>query len=124
MAADNKVEDNPEPAASHTTPQESLSKNRHKIIIERVVETSTEWLAHVIVVLLLLFGIWLVERVCHLFWSEGYIFFAETRCALPMKYIFDSADAALLFGFCTYGIIAVVKAYTSSGKKSSKDNKV
>jgi hypothetical protein len=67
-----------------------------------------ELLAHALVVAGLLIAIRLLEELVHYLWSQtNYQFFGR----IPLKYIFDAADFAILIGFLTYGVYSVVKAY-------------
>lgn len=67
-----------------------------------------ELLAHCLVVAGLLTAIRLFEMLVHWLWGPGeYLFFGK----IPLKYIVDSADLAILVGFLTYGVYYVVKAY-------------
>lgn len=44
----------------------------------------------------------------HYLWGQtDYLFFGK----IPLKYVFDAADFAILIGFLTYGVYSVVKAY-------------
>jgi hypothetical protein len=74
----------------------------------RVLRAMIEWAAHLTVVLGLLGGIWFVEKFIHRLWGE------EGRTLfnfLPLSYIFDGADMAVLIGFLFYGVYSVIKAY-------------
>ncbi|MDQ3816099.1 MAG: hypothetical protein M3362_00225 [Acidobacteriota bacterium] len=67
-----------------------------------------ELLAHGLVVAGLLFAIRLLEELVHYLWRQtDYLFFGK----IPLKYIFDAADLAILIGFLTYGVYSVVRAY-------------
>ena len=68
-----------------------------------------EWTAHTIVVAALLFGIWIVEQVHHLLWpdSDRMLF-----GSMPLSWLFDPADLAILAGFLSYDVIAVIRAYS------------
>jgi len=67
-----------------------------------------EWGAHLLVVAGLLIGFRLVELLIARLWPD-----ADRRLfgVLPLKYIFDAADLAVLIGLLTYGIWCVIKAY-------------
>jgi hypothetical protein len=68
-----------------------------------------ELLAHALVVAGLLIAIRVLEELMHFLWKEtNYLFFG----IIPLKYVFDAADLAILIGFLTFGVYSVVKAYT------------
>ena len=67
-----------------------------------------ELLAHAIVVAGLLIAIRLLEELVHYLWGQtDYRFFGK----IPLKYVFDAGDFAILLGFLTYGVYSVVTAY-------------
>lgn len=67
-----------------------------------------EWGCHTLIVISLLAGIRLVEAAVHRFWPpNGRLLFDR----LPLSYVFDGADLAVLVGFLTYGVYCTVRAY-------------
>jgi len=67
-----------------------------------------EWTAHILVVAGLLVGFWLIELLMHWLWkdSERFLF-----GIIPLHWVFDAADLAILGGFLLYGIFKVLQTY-------------
>jgi hypothetical protein len=67
-----------------------------------------EWAAHLLVVVGILLGIRAVEEIIHRLWqSNDRLLFGR----LPLSYVFDAADLAVLIGFLSYGVFCVIAAY-------------
>lgn len=72
-----------------------------------------EWTAHTLVVAGLLVGFRLIEILLHFLWSHSdRLLFGK----LPLHWIFDAADLAILGGFLTYGVVSVLRAYCRNSK--------
>lgn len=92
----------------------SSRKDRHSLVspqsrpFKRAFAAVLEFSGHLIVILSLLLGFRLVEEVMHRLWGPTeYLFFGK----VPMRWVFDAADLALLGVLLIYGIYAVVKVY-------------
>ncbi len=67
-----------------------------------------ELLAHVAILIAILGGIRLIEYMITVYWGPTeHLFFGR----IPLSYIFHGADLALILGFVTYGVYAVMAAY-------------
>ena len=76
---------------------------------KRVLAAILELSGHLIVILGLLVAFWLVETVMHGLWGPTErLFFGK----LPMRWVFDAADLALLAVLLGYGTFAVIREYT------------
>jgi len=73
----------------------------------RVIHALLELIAHLLVLAGLLVGMKLLEKFAHKLWDQDYLFFNR----LKLRYIFDSADLAILVGFLVWGVYSVVTAY-------------
>ena len=81
---------------------------RRRDSLQRGLDAGVEWGMHVIVVILLLAGFKLVQYVTVLFWGrEDHQFFG----IIPLRYVFDAGDLAILVCFLTYGVISAMRAY-------------
>ena len=92
-----------EPGAAAETAsgwRETLGRARHALI---------EWVSHLIVVAGLLLGFHAVEALLHYLGQDNRLLFGR----LPLTYLFDAGDAALVIGFLVYGVYAVINAYRS-----------
>ena len=76
---------------------------------DRCIRAFLEWLAHS----LLLFGIFSVIQSLH--WCLTHLLgIPESKAffdVVPMAYLFDGADLALLIGVAVVGVTAVVRSY-------------
>jgi len=72
-----------------------------------------EWSAHTLVVGGLLVGIRLIEYLLHALWTVDERLLFGT---IPLHWLFDAADLAILSGFLTYGVVKVLQVY--SGRQS------
>ena len=94
----------PQPRASRAAPaqewREPLARARHALL---------EWLSHLIVVAGLLIGFHAVEALVHYLGQDNRLLFGR----LPLTYLFDAGDAALVVGFLVYGVYSVLNAYRS-----------
>jgi hypothetical protein len=79
---------------------EPLRRARHALM---------EWLSHLIVIAGLLLGFHAVEALLHYLGQDNRLLFGR----LPLTYLFDAGDAALVLGFLGYGIYSVLNAYRS-----------
>lgn len=70
-----------------------------------------EWISHLIVVLALLGGFRFVEWVAEQLWGHHSRVFFDF---IPVSYLFDGADMAVLGGLLLYGSYCVLKAYFKS----------
>jgi hypothetical protein len=77
--------------------------------LERARHALAEWLSHLIVVAGLLLGFHAVEALLHFLGQDNRLLFAR----VPLTYLFDAGDAALVIGFLIYGIYSVLNAYRS-----------
>ena len=66
-----------------------------------------EWLSHLLLVAALLVGIHLIELLIHLLDEDRRLLFGR----LPLTYLFDAGDAALVTTFLVYGTYSVFTAY-------------
>jgi hypothetical protein len=64
-------------------------------------------LSHLLVVAGLLLGFHGIEILLHALGSDDRLLFGE----IPLRYLFDAGDAALIIGFLVYGIYSVLNAY-------------
>ncbi len=80
--------------------REPLDRARHALI---------EWLSHLLVVAGLLLGFHAIEALLHFLGQDNRLLFAR----LPLTYLFDAGDAALVIGFLIYGVYSVLNAYRS-----------
>lgn len=87
-------------AAAASEWRESLGRARHALI---------EWLSHLIVVAGLLLGFHAIEALLHFLGQDNRLLFGR----LPLTYLFDAGDAALVVGFLIYGVYSVLNAYRS-----------
>ncbi len=88
----------PVPAESEW--RDPLQRARHALV---------EWLSHLIVVAGLLLGFHAIEALLHFLGQDNRLLFAR----LPLTYLFDAGDAALVIGFLIYGVYSVLNAYRS-----------
>ena len=70
-----------------------------------------EWLSHLLLVAALLVGIHLIELLIHLLDEDRRLLFGR----LPLTYLFDAGDAALVTTFLVYGTYSVFTAYRRGG---------
>ena len=77
--------------------------------LERARHALIEWLSHLVVVAGLLLGFHAIEALLHFLGQDNRLLFGR----LPLTYIFDAGDAALVVGFLIYGIYSVLNAYRS-----------
>jgi hypothetical protein len=75
--------------------------------LQRARRALIEWLSHLIVVAGLLLGFHGIEILLHALGSDDRLLFGQ----VPLKYVFDAGDAALIIGFLVYGIYSVLGAY-------------
>jgi len=68
-----------------------------------------EWLSHLFVVAGLLLGFHGVELLLRYLGEDDRLLFDK----LPLTYLFDAGDAALVIGFLAYGVYSVLNAYRS-----------
>jgi|SRR5205809_56462 len=80
--------------------REPLERARHALV---------EWLSHLVVVAGLLLGFHAIEALLHFLGQDNRLLFAR----LPLTYLFDAGDAALVIGFLIYGVYSVLNAYRS-----------
>lgn len=90
----------PRAATAASEWREPLERARHALV---------EWLSHLIVVAGLLLGFHAIEALLHFLGQDNRLLFAR----LPLTYLFDAGDAALVIGFLVYGIYSVLNAYRS-----------
>ena len=83
----------------------------------RARDALVELCAHTLVVAGLLIGFWLVEQLMHVLWkdSERMLF-----GRIPLHWIFDASDIAILCGFLGYGVVSVIRAYNGGSKEVEK----
>lgn len=74
----------------------------------RVGRAVIELFAHLLVVASLLCAIRLLEGLVRWLWGGNEVLFFER---IPLRYVFDGADLALLTGFLLYGVWSVIRAY-------------
>lgn len=77
-----------------------LKRARHALI---------EWLAHLLVVAGFLLGFHGIELLLRFLGQDNRLLFAR----IPLTYLFDASDAALIIGFLVYGVYSVLNAYRS-----------
>jgi hypothetical protein len=80
--------------------REPLARARHALI---------EWLSHLIVIAGLLIGFHAIEGLLHYLGQDNRLLFER----IPLTYLFDAGDAALVVGFLIYGVYSVLNAYRS-----------
>jgi hypothetical protein len=90
----------PPPAPAESEWREPIERARHALV---------EWLSHLIVVAGLLLGFHAIEALLHFLGQDNRLLFAR----LPLTYLFDAGDAALVIGFLIYGVYSVLNAYRS-----------
>src|SRR5216684_7698976 len=90
----------PPSAVAASVWREPLERARHALI---------EWLSHLLVVAGLLLGFHAIEALLHFLGQDNRLLFAR----LPLTYLFDAGDAALVIGFLIYGVYSVLNAYRS-----------
>jgi len=67
-----------------------------------------EWASHTLVVAGLLVGFWLIELLLHWLWrGSEHLLFGK----IPLRWVFDAADLAILATFLMYGVLSVLRAY-------------
>ena len=71
-----------------------------------------EWTCHVIAVCALLFGFWVVESIFYYLWDDKVLF-----DVLPLKYVFDAFDLAILILFSLFGVYSFIKTYAGWGSE-------
>jgi len=76
---------------------------------KRALAAILEFSGHLFVILALLLGFRLVEFVMHFLWGPTERLFLG---GVPLRYVFDIADLALLGVLLLYGIYAVIREYT------------
>lgn len=69
-------------------------------------QTAIHIVCHLALAALILVGIWALERLTSLLWSETPLLFGT----LPLKYVFHGMDLAVLVVFGFYGTIAIARA--------------
>jgi hypothetical protein len=90
------------------TPAATTEESKWYAPFRRTRNALVELAAHALVVAGLLIAIRLLEELVHYLWGQtDYLFFGR----IPLKYVFDAADFAILIGFLTYGVYSVIKAY-------------
>jgi hypothetical protein len=66
-----------------------------------------EWLSHLLIVAALLIGIHLIELLSNFLGEDRRLVLGR----VPLTYLFDAGDAALIVTFLTYGTYSVFAAY-------------
>ena len=90
-------------ATSSTTAKKSNSA--------RLSSTLAEWTMHVIVAAAFLVGFWAIEELKNILWGKEPKLLWDT---LPIQYIFDTADFAILTWFLLIGIYRTNRIYLGS----------
>jgi hypothetical protein len=75
-----------------------------------------EWLSHLLIVAMLLVGIHLRELLIFFLGEDRRLLFDR----VPLTYLFDAGDAALIATFLTYGTYSVFAAYRRPGDGRSR----
>lgn len=91
------------------TSAEGASSPQWREPLERARHALIEWLSHLIVVAGLLLGFHAIEALLHFLGQDNRLLFSR----LPLTYLFDAGDAAMVVGFLIYGIYSVLHAYRS-----------
>ena len=86
----------------------TLEWSEHRARLRRAL---IEWLSHLLLVAALLVGIHLIELLIHLLDEDRRLLFGR----LPLTYLFDAGDAALVTTFLVYGTYSVFTAYRRRG---------
>ncbi len=80
----------------------------HREAWKKAVLAISIWLSHVVVILAVLASFRLIEWCMHYLWGlEGRALFDK----VPISYLFDGADAAVLVGLFFYGVYWITHVY-------------